>query len=223
MSPAEFDREVVPEALIAVARACQRRAPDAHLGGGAALSGVFLRHRRTRDLDLFVHDAESHRVLVAQLPVIASETGVAMRIVRDGGAFVRAQLDVPGLGAPFELDLVHEPQRDLAAPFGPIEGVLIESLDDLRASKVTCLLSRSEPRDLVDLLFLERAGFRVEDDLPLALRKDAGIDPGTLAWLLTTFRCAPLPLMLKPLEESELQAFRDELAMRLRRMSVPEH
>ena len=41
-----------------------------------------------------------------------------------------------------------------------VEGVQVESLLDLRANKLTCILSRSEPRDLVDLLFLDRAGCR---------------------------------------------------------------
>ena len=58
-----------------------------------------------------------------------------------------------------------------------VEGVVVESLADLRANKLTCLLSRSEPRDLVDLLFLDRAGYPPERDLMLALRKDAGLDP----------------------------------------------
>ena len=89
--------------------------------------------------------------------------------------------------------LVHEPLPDLEAPPPPVEGIIIESLTDLRASKLTCILSRSEPRDLVDLLFLERAGYRVEDDLPLALQKDAGIDPGILAWLLGRFRSSRCP------------------------------
>ena len=45
-----------------------------------------------------------------------------------------------------ELDVVYEPDADIAAPPPPIEGV--DSLADLRASKLICVLSRSEPRDL---------------------------------------------------------------------------
>ena len=58
-----------------------------------------------------------------------------------------------------------------------LEGIVVESLSDLRANKLTCILSRSEPRDLVDLYFLDRAGHPPERDLELALKKDAGIDP----------------------------------------------
>lgn len=214
-----FDRRVVPEALLEVTRAVQRRS-SAHLGGGAALSGAHLRHRFTRDLDLFVHDAEEHRRVVAELASVAREAGVGAALVRDGGAFVRARLEVPGEGV-FELDLIHETIADLEPPPAPIEGIVVESLADLRAAKITCLLSRSEPRDLVDVLFLERAGWPLEPDLPLALQKDAGIDPATLAWVLQEFPVRPLPRMLLPLTEAELRAFRDDLVQRLRRLAVP--
>jgi hypothetical protein len=95
-------------------------------------------------------------------------------------SFARARL----AAGPLELDLIHEAVPDIEAAPPPVEGVIVESLADLRANKLTCILSRSEPRDLVDLLFLDRAGFPPDQDLELALRKDAGIDPGVLAWLL---------------------------------------
>lgn len=41
-----------------------------------------------------------------------------------------------------------------------------------RANKLTCGLSPSEPRDLVDLLFVDRAGYPPEADLTLALATD---------------------------------------------------
>lgn len=99
---------------------------------------------------------------------------------------------------------------------------MVESLVDLRVNKLTCLLSRSEPRDLVDLLFLDRAGYAPERDLRLALRKEAGIDPAVIAWLLGQFPVEPLPIMLKPLDTQELRAFRADLRERFRRLAVPQ-
>jgi hypothetical protein len=181
---------------------------------------VYLGHRRTRDLDLFVHDREAHRALVSALPVVAQEAHVGIALVRDGGTFVRSSIDLGDEGS-VELDLVFEPMADLEAPPAAVEGVIVESLADLRASKLTCLLSRAEPRDLVDLLFLERAGYQPELDLPGALAKDAGIDPGILAWLLREFPTSPMPMMLVPLTSDELSAYRDDLAARFRRLGVP--
>ncbi len=156
---------------------------------------------------------------MAALPEAAKEVGVPLSILRDGGTFVRARAELEG--APLELDIIHEPVADIEAAPADVEGILVESLTDLRANKLTCILSRSEPRDLVDLLFLDRAGHAPERDLALALRKDGGIDPGILALLLETFPIEPLPIMLVPLEPAELAAFRDDLRRRFKKAAVP--
>ncbi len=218
MASGGIDRRVVPDRAIAVVAACQARVP-CRLGGGAALGGVYLRHRLSADLDLVCPTLESVRSLTAQLPAVAAGTGTGLAVVQDAGAFVRARLEgVPGI---VRLDLAFDPGGELEAPSAPVEGLVVQSLPDLRASKVTCLLSRSEPRDLVDLLFLERAGYPPERDLAAALRKDAGIDPGVLAWLLREFPLRPLPTMLQPLDGDELRRFRDSLRDRLRALAVP--
>ncbi|HXU82547.1 MAG TPA: nucleotidyl transferase AbiEii/AbiGii toxin family protein [Polyangia bacterium] len=213
-----FDRRIIGPDVLALLQACQRRVPF-HLGGGAALAGAHLRHRLSADADLFLHDRGAHRDLVRALPDAAQETGVAVQLLRDAGSFVRAQVLLPA--GPLELDLVHDPVPDVEPPPPPIEGIVVESLADLRANKLTCILSRSEPRDLVDLLFLSRAGFAPERDVSLAIRKDAGMDPGILAWLLREFPVTPLPVMLVPLTSDELTQFRDELAQRMKAIAVP--
>ena len=159
------------------------------------------------------------RALVRELPDVARECGAAIHVVQDGGSYVRAAVSLSDTS--LELDLVHEAMPDIEPPPPPVDGVVVESLADLRAAKLTCLLSRAEPRDLVDVLFLERAGYPPESDLPLALRKDAGIDPGVLAWLLRDFPTSPLPRMLVPLTIAEVVRYRDELAERLRRLALP--
>jgi len=213
-----FDRRVVPDFVLDFVRACQKRIP-CHLGGGAALAGAYLGHRTTGDIDLFVHDAEEMRALVGFLSSAAKDAGIDFSLLRDVGHLVRAQLESPD-GSSVEVDVVHDPVPDIAVPPPLIEGILIESLTDLRANKLTCILSRSEPRDLVDLYFLDQAGFPPERDLEIASRKDSGIDPGVLAWLLAQFPTRPLPTMLEPLTTDQLEKFRDALAETLRLRAV---
>jgi hypothetical protein len=213
-----FDRRVVPDFALGFVRACQAHIP-CHLGGGAALAGAYLGHRTTGDIDLFVHDREEMRALVGLLPGAAAEAGTVFTLLRDAGHVVRAQLDGRS-GDRIEVDLVYEPVADIVSTPPEIEGIVIESLADLRASKLTCILSRSEPRDLVDLYFLDLAGFPPAHDLDIALRKDSGIDPGVLAWLVAQFPTRPLPVMLEPLTSDQLEKFRDDLAERLRRSAI---
>lgn len=168
---ATFDRRIVRLSTLRFLQACHGRTPF-HLAGGAALAGVHLRHRLSRDADLFFHERQTHRDAVSLLPEIAQEAGVTIRIVRDAGTFVRGVLT--GVDGDLDIDLVFDAVADVGRP-DVVEGVQVESLADLRANKLTCVLSRSEPRDLVDLLFLDRAGYPPEADLTLALAKDAGI------------------------------------------------
>lgn len=209
------DRVVPPEQREFLRRV---QTPGAcRLAGGAVLSGVHLAHRLSRDLDLFCDDRRSVRDVLAAVEETASEMGASLRIVRDGGSFVRCELTLAG--QPIELDIAYEP----SAPLGPrdiVEGVTVDSLSDLHANKMTCLLSRSEPRDLVDLYFLDREGFSPEAALGPALSKDAGIDPGVLSLLLRDFPTSPLPVMLRSLQDGELQRFREELMERLRSVAL---
>jgi hypothetical protein len=213
-----FDPRVVSREVLEVLRACQQRVPCA-LGGGAALSGAHLGHRLSRDVDLVCRRPEDVRALARDLPEIGHRTGAAVVLVRDAGTFIRA--NVTTSTGSLELDAVYESTPPLE-PSEALDGVVLESLMDLRASKLTCLLSRSEPRDLVDLLFLDRAGYRPEADLARALQKDAGMDPGILAWLLGQFPLGPLPLMLEALTVDDLRAFRDSLRERFRVLAVGE-
>jgi hypothetical protein len=213
-----FDRRVVPDFALGFIRACQERIP-CHLGGGAALAGVYLGHRTTGDIDLFVHDAEDMRALAGLLPAAAAAAASDCSLLRDAGHLVRAHLESRS-GQSLEVDLVYEPIVDIEPPPPKIEGIEVESLAELRASKLTCILSRSEPRDLVDLYFLDQAGYPPARDLDLALRKDSGIDPAVLAWLVTQFPTSPLPTMLQPLTSGQLEVFRALLAESFRRSAL---
>lgn len=217
MAPSSFDRRVISDDALRFIRACQARVA-CHLGGGAALSGAFLSHRLSRDIDLVCHERPAVRSLAAALADAAVEVGGTLRIVQDAGDFVRAELV---LGATsLAVDVLLDTTAALEPPTS-LEGVALESLADLRAAKLSCLVSRSEPRDLVDVLFLERAGYRPEEDLALALKKDAGVDPAVLGWLLGQFPTQPLPSMLAPLAPDELRRYRDDLRERLRLLAVP--
>jgi hypothetical protein len=212
-----WDFRVIPDALLSFVRHLQTRVP-CRLSGGAALSGLHLHHRLSHDIDLFFDVQEDVRFATRAAADLAANEGGSLVLVRDGGSFVRGQLT---LGKhTLDLDLAHEPSKPLQ-PRDIIDDVTVDSLSDLHANKITCLLSRTEPRDLVDLFFLDKKGLTTENALPGALQKDAGIDPAILAFLLKDFPTSPLPIMIEEFSVNDLVNYRRTLVDRLRVLTFP--
>ncbi len=167
-----------------------RREQRFFLSGGAALAGFHLAHRRTHDLDLFtttgiIEDGEQALALAADelgatVEKIQTTPDFRRRIVRRGEEAV-------------VIDLVHERAPQGPLPKQRIGNIQVDAPQEILANKLCALLSRSELRDLVDVYALERAGLCVEDALPLAEKKDAGLTPAQLAWVLSQIDLASLP------------------------------
>ncbi len=96
-----------------------------------------------------------------------------------------------------------------------VGAVRVESLRDQRANELVAILGRSALRDLVDLYFLDKAGWPADEGLPDALRKDAGTDPGWLAWAIAQVEIHELPGMITDLDLGDLARYRDDLVTRL--------
>jgi hypothetical protein len=205
-------------------RAFRRRLFDSvsaiHLSGGSALA-VHLGHRRSLDLDLFATDEVAFAAARASLPVIASSVNATMEILADAPAFRRVLLKGPG-GQTLRVDLVYDTAERVGPP--PIEsgGLRLDPLRELLINKACAILGRSELRDLVDLFFLDRAGFRVVDALTDARRKHAGLTPAQLAWAIGQVPLDRLPDgLIVPVSIEELRTFRAQLVEALERLSCP--
>jgi len=113
------------------------------------------------------------------------------------------------------IDLVKDVSPQLHADKLDRDNILMDAPDEILANKLTALVGRAEERDLVDVLFLERAGYPVEAALPVAMDKDGGCTPATLAWLLSEITIPDgiaLPAGVSP---TELRAYLTELVGRL--------
>jgi len=188
------------------------------LTGGAALAGFLLGHRTTQDLDLFatepvLDDGEAAlrkaaEAIGARIERIVSSTDFRRFLVKQGGSAIL-------------VDLAQDrtPRSEVEpAKFGAI---VVAPPQEILANKLCTLLSRSEPRDLVDVFALDRAGFRVEDAVPLASRKDTGLTPAQLSWVLSQITIgddADVPGGVSP---ADLRAFLLELQTRLGRLAWP--
>ncbi len=148
------------------------------LTGGSALSGYYLHHRTSADLDFFTVTAETFthgRRLVDS--AVADLEGKA-EIVREYPGFVELQAVVDG--EHLKVDLVHDSAPQLTREKPRIDGAVIDSLEDIAANKICATLGRAEIRDLIDLFFLARAGVDLEHAVEQAAEKDAGVELATL-------------------------------------------
>jgi len=184
------------------------------LTGGTALAAFYLHHRWSVDLDLFTLDdlaLPEADVLVPQLAVdLKCRIGRARR-----SEHFRQFLLEPEAGQPLQVDLV----RDFGPQHGQrrrVGGIVVDSVENIGANKLTAILGRTEPKDFVDLYFILRAGYDFADLLAKAQEKDLGLQPFFLAGTLLQVRTlSRLPLTTPPLTLAELQDFITALADRL--------
>ena len=69
-----------------------------------------------------------------------------------------------------------------------IAGIRVDPAEEIMANKLCPLLAPAEVRDLVDLRALEQAGLGLQDALDAGTRKDRGLTPAQLAWVLSEIR-----------------------------------
>jgi len=119
------------------------------------------------------------------------------------------------------VDLVLETVPQLVPEKPWQDGLRLDPPLEILANKLASLVERAELRDVVDLLLLERAGFRVEDALVAAEAKDAACTPATLAWVLSEIRLGEATEIPADLAVAEVRGFIADLSARLRRAAFP--
>jgi predicted nucleotidyltransferase component of viral defense system len=188
------------------------------LTGGAALVGYYFGHRETHDLDLFTlrNEVEEGTRLVNQIarymkatvePLQTSPDFRRLLLKRDDQAIV--------------IDLVRDYVFQVHFEKPLVDGVRIDSAEEIFANKLCALLSRSEIRDLVDVRELENAGLSLESALKAAARKDSGLTAAQLAWVLAQINLNEGAELPGGVPVTELRAYLADLIDRLRRMAMP--
>ena len=188
------------------------------LSGGAALVGFYFGHRETHDLDLFTleNEIENGFRLVNE---VAKELNASVESIQTSPDFRR--LLVKRSDEAIVVDLVREYVFQIKTEKPLINGIRVDSPEEILANKLCALISRSEIRDLVDVRELENAGFSLENALQAAAKKDSGLTPAQLAWVLNQIKFGD---DLRPpgnLSLSELRSYLNGLNDRLKRLAVP--
>ena len=99
--------------------------------------------------------------------------------------------------------------------------IVLDSAEEITVNKLTTLVSRSEPRDIVDLMLLERSGLSIAVALPKALEKDGGCTPATLAWVLSQVHIPDTASLPAGVSAAETRAFLENLVERMVKAAAP--
>jgi hypothetical protein len=147
---------------------------DAALYGGTSLA-VHLRHRLSRDLDVFCTKPFDPDRLEAELHA--------------RGAFavtVKTEGKLNGIFEDTEVQFLHaDRQRVLETP-AEIAGMRIAGMSDLIATKLNAVVSRGELRDYYDLKAIEQqTGRTMEEGIGLYNARYEIADPGQQAMIIT--------------------------------------
>jgi predicted nucleotidyltransferase component of viral defense system len=204
---------------LVVLRAFFERERGFFLTGGAALVGFHLHHRTTTDLDLFTTDPSAFERGRHVLADLAAALGATTQTVQEAPGFRRDVVSRDDQAV--VVDLVLDRVAQLHADKLEQEGIRLDSPEEILVNKLTTLVGRSEERDLVDVMFLERAGHPVEAALAAALVKDGGCTAATLAWLLSELSIPDTCQLPGDVSPAELREYVADLVKRLRRAAAP--
>lgn len=190
------------------------------LTGGSALGLFYLQHRFSYDLDLFSKEHADWLEIDGIMRLSVTEIGADLELLRDAPTFRRYRISRDELSEIIDVVLDVSPQIDPQKEW--IDNIQVDTLHEIMLNKITTLISRCELKDIVDLYFLEKAGWRVEEHFEEAQQKDGGLDPSMVSLLLDSLTIHELPdYMIEPLTLNELQGFVNDLKRRMALMAYP--
>ena len=148
---------------------------DFYLSGGTALSRCFLEHRYSDDLDLFLNDHPDFKKQCETVVTYLKKTFFQCTVSITSESFLRIFLNKNQLI--LKIDFIN----DVPFHFGNLERCdFFGNVDNWRniLSNKICALSRMEPKDYADILFIaKKFSFSWEDIIEEAKKKDLWVEP----------------------------------------------
>lgn len=159
------------------------RTEESHLAGATAIHMATASPRRSADLDLF-HDREQAVADAFALDRATLErNGLTLDVQLSQPGFIRALVGERG-GRSLRIDWAHDSMWRFLPPVRLTDAGYVLHPVDLAVNKVLALAGRDEPRDFVDILYLQRRVLPLGALCWAACAKDPGLNPEMLLELL---------------------------------------
>lgn len=176
-----------------------------YFSGGTALSEVYLKHRRSVDLDFFADSEFDSQTIFTKLTQWSKEREfeITPDFVDPTHIYILTFVNKKKL----KIDFAHYPYKKLDKE-KKYKGLRIDSLLDIAANKLLLVSQRSEAKDFVDLYYLLEE-FSIWDLIEGVKKKfSTKLDPFILASdFLAVEDFEFMPKMLKPLTLEEVRKF----------------
>lgn len=181
--------------------------------GGTALSGAYLQHRESEDLDFFSETDFDKDMADKFIQKVSGIQGLQIKLTQRERT--RIYELVKSNKVQIKIDFAYYPYKRLKKSLN-IHGVKVDSLFDIATNKLQTVTNRTEVKDFVDLYFLLKK-FTLWD-LMYAVKEKFKLELD-LIWLGSDFlkmtKFEDLPKMLVPLNLKDLQDFYKEKAKEL--------
>ena len=195
-------------------------APPFFLTGGTALSAFYFQHRYSEDLDLFTLDKDVFDRVSLYVADTASRLTASVASLQIAPQFHRYRLSRQGESV--IVDFVREVVPQVSKDKNNFDGIVVDTLEEITVNKICTVIGRAEIKDYIDLYFLARAGYPLENYIELAQRKDAGVSQAMLAYLLSEFKLSTVPsYMIAPISLEDVREYFQSLAKKLAVDSFP--
>lgn len=119
------------------------------------------------------------------------------------------------------VDLVREYVFQVETDKRLVNGIRIDTPEEILANKLCALLSRLEIRDLIDIQYLENSGVDLNAALENAAKKDSGLTPAQLAWVLGQIKFGDNVTLPGDIPATELGSYLNDLIERISRKAFP--
>ena len=158
---------------------------DFYLTGGTALSRCYLNHRYSDDLDFFVNEAPDFKKQTERVVMAIRKAGMQIELGTASESFLRITVlkDEVSLKIDFVNDVIYHYGDFEAAHFFN----KIDSWRNILSNKLSAV-SRLEPKDIVDLLFIAKNfAFEWPDIMAEAKNKDLWVEPLNVSRIIKEF------------------------------------
>ncbi len=177
-----------------------------YLTGGTLLSRVYYRHRYSDDLDYFLNDHPDFQLLADRQIEKLSKIFNTVKVVMAYERFYRILVDQEKL----KIELVNDVPAHIGELIVHPQFGLIDSKENILTNKITAVIDRAMPKDIVDIYFLIKDGVSLKQVLIDVHSKAAGIPPLYVAKVLGEFDYSLLDTEIKwiaPVPSDEIKNF----------------